>query len=86
MAKGVEGIVVQTITSLVGWVPTQAGKAWHAAPASQSEAAAVSSRLASDLCNDKDLGQCPKNDGQKRGPRISLLFFCATTLALLLLS
>lgn len=80
MTESAEGsVVLETIASLVAWVPTQAGKAWHPASASHSEASAVSSRLANDLCKDKDLGQCPKSVGLRKGPKTTLLWLCVAT-------
>lgn len=86
MTESAEGsVVLETITSLMAWVPTQAGKAWYPASASYSEASAVSSRLASDLCKEQGLGQCPKSMEIRRGPRKSLLCLCFAASALLLL-
>lgn len=70
-------VVPTTITSLAAWVPTQAGKAWNAASASRSEIVAVSSRLASDICKESQLGVCPENNGLTMRPWWSNLLLCA---------
>lgn len=77
------GISQETITSLAVWVPTQVGKAWNHASASRSEAVAVSSKLASDICKDRQLGECPQSSGWKRKPSWIVVLFCAVIVAMI---